>query len=318
MFPKCRLGRRRRGSERSPVAGLATGRPFDRCSYRFPSFPQAVDPANRTSPPDRPEARGVEDASISSHTRRGGDCSRHLDPSELCAGPARPGGRGGPAGPKVQVAPAGPVARGPGSILGLAQIPAVQEELKLKDPQKTKIRAPRRVVRSAPAQLRDQMNPQGQSGQGGGQGGNGRRGRNNGNADDQTAGGGGARRPERRLRRVRRPAAGMAGTAASAGMAGTVASVASVASARYGGYGGSRRYGGYGVQNVRGGPGQGNAGEAGSRDGRALRRDARGPDGPRHRALRRRWPRSSIADSTGASSRSSSRPRVSAPCCSLR
>ena len=53
-------------------------------------------------------------------------------------------GRGRPAGPS-------------GLILGLAQYPVVQEELKLKDPQKTKIRALAESSNQRQSQLRDQM-----------------------------------------------------------------------------------------------------------------------------------------------------------------
>jgi hypothetical protein len=58
-------------------------------------------------------------------------------------------------------------------ILSLAQYPVVQQELKLTDPQKTKIRSVVELSTKRQSELRDQMNPPGQAGQGGGQGGNG-------------------------------------------------------------------------------------------------------------------------------------------------
>ena len=76
------------------------------------------------------------------------------------------GGRGGPGGP------VGPVGQS-GLILGLAQYPVVQKELKLTDDQKTKIRSVAELSNQRQQKLRDLMNPQGQSGQGAGPGGNG-------------------------------------------------------------------------------------------------------------------------------------------------
>jgi hypothetical protein len=76
------------------------------------------------------------------------------------------GGRGGPRGP------VGPVGRR-GLIPSLAQYPVVQQELKLTDPQKTKIRSVVEMPTKRQSQLRDQTNPGQQPGQGGGPGGNG-------------------------------------------------------------------------------------------------------------------------------------------------
>jgi hypothetical protein len=98
------------------------------------------------------------------------------------------GGRGGRGG-----GPGGPGGWGGfggfgGGLLNLVQNPAVQEELKLKDPQKTKIQALNETANQSRQQIRDQMAPQGQQNQGG------RRNRNNGNANGpggQNAGGNG-------------------------------------------------------------------------------------------------------------------------------
>jgi hypothetical protein len=74
------------------------------------------------------------------------------------------GERSGPGGP------VGPVGRS-GLILSLAQYPVVQQELKLTEPQKTKIRSVAELSNQRQGQLRDQMNPRGQSGPGGNGGG---------------------------------------------------------------------------------------------------------------------------------------------------
>ncbi len=97
-----------------------------------------------------------------------------------------PGGPGGPGGPRGPGGPGG--FGGPGSILNLVQNPAVQEELKLKDGQKTKIQSLVEAVNQRRRQLREQMNP----GRPQGPGGNGRRDRNNGDAGAQPGGDGAA------------------------------------------------------------------------------------------------------------------------------
>ena len=75
-------------------------------------------------------------------------------------------GRDGPGGP------VGPVGTS-GLILSLARYPVVQAELKLEDPQKKKIQALAESSSQRQHQLRDQMNPRGQSGQAAAPGGNG-------------------------------------------------------------------------------------------------------------------------------------------------
>ena len=174
------------------------------------------------------------------------------------------GGPGGPPGPAG--GPGGPGGPG-GSILGLAQFPAVQEELKLKDPQKTKIRS---LVESADQrrrQLREQMNPQGQSGQGAGQGGNGRRGRNNGNNDAQAAGGGG---PDGQNGGQYGGYGGLGGYGGYGGLG---------ALGGYGGYGGLGALGGYGGYGGLGGyGGYGQYGGYGGQNGGGGQGNARGPD----------------------------------------
>ena len=166
-----------------------------------------------------------------------------------------------------------------GSILGLAQFPAVQEELKLKDPQKTKIRS---LVESADQrrrQLREQMNPQGQSGQDAGQGGNGRRGRNIGNNDDQAGGEGG---PDGQN------GGGFGGQNGSGfgGQNGGYGGYGGLGG--YGGYGGLGGYGGYGGLGALGGyggygglggyGGYGQYGGYGGQNGGGGQGNARGPD----------------------------------------
>jgi Spy/CpxP family protein refolding chaperone len=102
-------------------------------------------------------------------------------------GPDGPDGARGPGGPGGPGGPRGPGGfGGPGSILNLAQNPAVQEELKLKDGQKTKIQSLVEAVNQRRRQLREQMNPGGPQGPGG----NGRRDRNNGDAGAQPGGDG--------------------------------------------------------------------------------------------------------------------------------
>jgi Spy/CpxP family protein refolding chaperone len=95
-----------------------------------------------------------------------------------------PGGPGGPGGPRGPGGPGG--FGGPGSIVNLVQNPAVQEELKLKDAQKTKIQSLVEAVNQRRRHLREQMNPGGPQGPGG----NGGRGRNNGDAGAQPGGDG--------------------------------------------------------------------------------------------------------------------------------
>src|SRR5580704_14373549 len=73
-----------------------------------------------------------------------------------------PGGPGGPGGPRGPGGPGGP--GGFGSFLNLVQNPAVQEELKLKDVQKTKIQSLVEAVNQRRRQIREQMNPGGPQG----------------------------------------------------------------------------------------------------------------------------------------------------------
>jgi hypothetical protein len=89
-----------------------------------------------------------------------------------------PGGFGGFGGPG-------------GSLLPLALNPAVQKELELTEPQKTKLTALNETMNQRRQKIREQFMPQGQQGGGRGNRNNGNANNQNGNANAQNGGGGG-------------------------------------------------------------------------------------------------------------------------------
>lgn len=152
-------------SERSPMAGLAAGGPFDRSQYRSVFRRQwTLHVVQHRLTGLRPEE---------SRMLR---FRQTLIVAAIAAALSVPGsyaqaqrGRSGRGGAGAQVGPVGTS----GLILSLARYPIVQAELKLEGPQKQKIQALAESSSQRQRQFRDQMNPRGQSGQAAAPGGNG-------------------------------------------------------------------------------------------------------------------------------------------------